>query len=95
MYMYICLETNYQLLFIASQQTPIYIFSHNPTIKIHQLIQVSVVRRLHRICSSDTDYTAKSKEYTKYFANRRHDLKSLQQCLNMLVKYCDRKHEKR
>ena len=40
-------------------------------------IQKGVILRLCCICSSDNDYTAKSIEYTKYFVNRGHDLKSV------------------
>ena len=43
----------------------------------------------------DNDYTAKSKEYTKYLVNRGHDLKSVQQCLNNVGKNHDRKHGKK
>ena len=42
-------------------------------------IQKGSALRLRRICSSVNDNTAKSKEYTKYVVNRRHDLKSVQQ----------------
>ena len=40
-------------------------------------IQKGSALRLRRICSSVNDNTAKSKEYTKYLVNRRHDLKSV------------------
>ena len=40
-------------------------------------IQKGVALRLRHICSSDNNYTAKSIEYTKYFVNREHDLKSV------------------
>ena len=43
-------------------------------------IQKCVALRLRRICSSYNDYTAKSKEYTKFLLNKEHDLKSVQQC---------------
>ena len=46
-------------------------------------IQKGVALRLRRICSSYNNYTAKSKEYTKYLVNRGHDLKSLDQCFNV------------
>ena len=58
-------------------------------------IQKGVALRLRRIWSSDNDYTAKSKEYTKYLVNRGHDLKSVQQCLNNVGKNHDRKHGKK
>ena len=49
-------------------------------------IQKVVALRLRHICSSDNDYTAKSKEYTKYLVNRREDLKPVQHCLNNVGK---------
>ena len=49
-------------------------------------IQKVVALRLRHICSSDNDYTAKSKEYTKYLVNRREDLKPVQHCFNNVGK---------
>ena len=51
-------------------------------------IQKGVSLRLRHICSSDNDYTAKSKEYTKYLVNDYlgHDLKPVQQCFNNVDK---------
>ena len=45
-------------------------------------VQKGVALRLRRICSSGNDYTAKSKDYTKFLVNRGHDLKSVQQGFN-------------
>ena len=49
-------------------------------------IQKVVALRLRHICSSDNDYTAKSKEYTKYLVNRGEDLKPVQRCFNNVGK---------
>ena len=49
-------------------------------------VQKGVGLRLCRICSSDNDYTAKSKEHAKYLVNRGHHLKSVQQCFNNVGK---------
>ena len=59
------------------QQIPVYIFTQIPAIKKASIkgIQKGVPLRLRRICSSDNDYTARSKECTKYLLNRGHDLK--------------------
>ena len=54
-------------------------------------IQKGVALRLCRICSSDNDYTAESKEYTKYLVNRGHDLKSVQHCFNNVGKTSQQK----
>ena len=45
-------------------------------------IQKGVALRLRHVCSSDNDYIAKSKEYSKYFVSRGYDLKLVQQCFN-------------
>ena len=45
-------------------------------------IQKVVALRLRHICSSDNDYTAQSKEFTKYMVNRREDLIPVQHCFN-------------
>ena len=45
-------------------------------------IQKVVALRLRHICSSDNDYTAQSKEYTKYLVNRGEDLIPVQHCFN-------------
>ena len=49
-------------------------------------IQEDITLRLRYFCSSDDLYIAKSKEYTKYLAKRKHDLKSMQQFFNNVVK---------
>ena len=49
-------------------------------------IQKNVALRLRRICSSNNDYIAKSKEYTKYLVNMEHDLTSIHQCFNNVGK---------
>ena len=58
-------------------------------------IQKGVALRLHCICSSDNDYTAKSIEYTKYFVNRGHDLKLIQQCFNNVGKTSQQEAQKK
>ena len=49
-------------------------------------IQKKCFSLLRFICSIDNDYTAKSKEYTKYLVNRGHDLNSVQQCFHNVGK---------
>ena len=44
-----------------------------------------------RLCRSDNDYTAESKEYTKYLVNIGHDLKSVQHCFNNVGKTSQQK----
>ena len=74
------------------QQIPVYIFTQIPAIKKASIkgIKKGVSLRLRRICSSDNDYTARSKECTKYLLNRGHNLKLVQ--LMMSKKHHGRKH---
>ena len=82
-------------MFIVNHQTPIYILTQIPVMKPYQLkvFKKYFSLRLHRFCSSDINYIAKSKEYTKCLANRGHDRYS--KFLIMLVKYHDKKHGKK
>ena len=60
-------------------------------------IQKGVSLRLRHICSSDNDYTAKSKEYTKYLVNDYlgHDLKPVQQCFDNVNKISQQEARKK
>ena len=49
-------------------------------------IQKVIAPRLRCICSSDNNYTVKSKEYTKYLVNRGEYLKPVQQCFGHVGK---------
>ena len=49
-------------------------------------IQKVIAPRLRCICSSDNNYIAKSKEYTKYLVNRGEDVKPVQLCFDNVGK---------
>ena len=72
-----------------------YIFTRISAIKTNKCIQKGVALRLCLICSSDNNYTAKLKEYTKYLVNKEHDIKWVKQCLMVLGKHRERKHGKK